>query len=194
MNELRLRMSGHVLIRDVDSRTVLLDCTNAIHPENVSFALARSLSDRPNGTIMQMAFGAGASSVSAVGDITYLPPNTLGLDAQLYQQTYQKFVDDLSPLNLDPVNNYMRVNHSSGATYSDIVVTCLLDYNEPDGQPATADAAGNDGRFTFDEIGLKTYDPSSNTGLLLTHVVFHPVQKVLNRRIEVIYTLRIVMA
>jgi len=192
-HEVRSRISGHVLIRDADSRVVLVDCDNAIHTENVSYALALSFADRPNGNIMQMAFGNGASAVSGVGDITYLPPNVVGADTQLYHQTYQKFVDDLSPLDTDPTNNFIRVNHAAGATYSDLVVTCMLDYNEPDGQPATADAVDTDGRFIFDELGLMTYDPSSTTGMLLTHVVFHPVQKALNRRIEVIYTLRIVM-
>jgi hypothetical protein len=193
-DSLSLRLGGHVLVRDADDHSVLIDCHNAIHFENMAFALALALADRPNGHIMQMAFGSGASSVSATGDITYLPPNTVGQDAQLYVQTYQKFVDDLSPLNPDPANNFMRINHGAGATYSDLVVTCMLDYNEPPGQPATPDAVDNDGRFIFDEIGLKTYDTTSTTGMLLSHVIFHPVQKALNRRIEVIYTLRIVMS
>lgn len=194
MTEIAPRITGHVLIKDADTGEVLIDRQNAIHFENLSYAIALSLADRPNGNIMQMAFGNGASSVSAVGGITYLPPNVTGLDAQLYNQTYVKFVDDLSPLDTDPTNNFVRVNHTSGATFSDVVVTCLLDYNEPVGQQAEDDAVDTEGTFIFDEIGLKTYDPSTTTGLLLTHVIFHPVQKSLNRRIEVIYTLRIVMS
>ena len=187
------RITGHVLIKDADTQEVLADRSNAIHAENLSFALASSLADRPNGHIMQMAFGNGASSVSAVGGVVYLPPNITGQDAQLYSQTYSKFVDDLNALDTDPTDDFMRVNHSIGTTFSDVVVTCLLDYNEPTGQQALDDSVDADGTFIFDEIGLLTYDPSTTIGLLLSHVIFHPVQKSLNRRIEVIYTLRILL-
>ena len=187
------RIIGHVMILDADSREVLADRSNAIHAENLSYALALSLADRPNGHIMLMAFGNGASSVSAVGGVVYLPPNITGQDAQLYSQTYQKFVDDLNALDTDPTDDFMRANHTTGTTFSDVVVTCLLDYNEPSGQQALDDAVDVDGTFIFDEIGLFTYDPSTTIGLLLSHVIFHPVQKSLNRRIEVIYTLRIVL-
>ena len=42
----------------------------------------------------------------------------------------------------------------------------------------------------FDELGLKAYS-SSGTGRLLTHVIFHPVQKSLNRLIQIDYTVRV---
>ena len=44
--------------------------------------------------------------------------------------------------------------------------------------------------FVFDELGLKSYDPNG-TGKLLTHVVFHPVQKSLNRLLQIDYTVRV---
>jgi len=40
--------------------------------------------------------------------------------------------------------------------------------------------------FIFDELGLRT-----QAGTFLTHVVFHPVQKSANRKIQVLYTIRI---
>lgn len=184
---------GHVLISDYDSKETLLSKHNSINFEAVSYALALSLANRPNGNIMQMVFGNGASTVSAVGTITYMPPNVTGLDATLYNQTYAVFVDDLSALDTDPTDDFIRVNHTLGNTYSDVVVTAMLDYNEPSGQSAFDDASSMTGEYIFDEIGLMTYDPITTSGYLLSHVIFHPVQKSLNRRIEIIYTLRIIM-
>jgi hypothetical protein len=189
-----LQMFGHIVIRDVATQMILVDRDNAINFEATSYVLALAVTDRPNGAIAQMLFGNGASSVSAIGGVSYLPPNVTGLNAQLYNQTYQVFVDDLSPLDTDPTDNFMRVNHVVGNTYSDIVVTCLLGYNEPSGQLPEDNSPDNNGTYVFDEIGLATYDPSTNVGIMLTHVIFHPVQKSLNRQIEVIYTLRIVMS
>ena len=66
--------------------------------------------------------------------------------------------------------------------------------------------------FVFDELGLFSLDPSTGNEIvgdatasathtdfaskcyMLTHVIFHPVQKSLNRIIEVVYTLRIQMS
>ena len=44
-----------------------------------------------------------------------------------------------------------------------------------------------------DELGLKSWEGTENgsTNKLLTHVIFHPVQKSLNRLIQIDYTLRI---
>ena len=45
----------------------------------------------------------------------------------------------------------------------------------------------------FDELGLKSWEGTENgaTNKLITHVIFHPVQKSLNRLIQIDYTLRI---
>jgi hypothetical protein len=185
------KIEGFVKIHDPNTGEVLLDKKNAIHYENISLAMAQTLSDRNIGYIYQMAFGNGGSSVDPTGVITYLPPNTTGQNADLYNQTYAKVVDDNSAANTDPQNNKMLPLHTSGNVYSDILVTCLLDYGEPPEQQAFDNSTNFNGEFVFDELGLKTWNGSVNDLRLITHVIFHPVQKSLNRQIQIDYTLRI---
>lgn len=193
MNSTTPRFFGHVLIRDADTGEVLRDEHNSIHQENMSEALALSLANRPGGSIHEMVFGNGGSTVSGTGAITYFPPNATGQNAQLFNQTFRKVVDDQSPLNIDAIQNRIRVQHPANTPYSDVTVTCFLDFGEPSGQEVFDDAPNTEGAFVFDEIGLKTFDPATGDGRLLCHVIFHPVQKSLNRSIEIIYTIRIVM-
>ena len=189
------KIEGFVKIKDPVSGEVLVDKKNAIHYENISIAMAESLSNRTSaqggGWIYQMAFGNGGSSVDPTGVITYLPPNTTGQNADLYNETYFKIVDDNSADNTDPSNNKMTVLHTPGTFYTDILVTCLLDYGEPAGQQAFDNSTNFNGEFVFDELGLKAWNGSSVDLRLITHVIFHPVQKSLNRQIQIDYTLRI---
>lgn len=184
---------GHLIIRDKTTGEVLLDKMNAIHYENMSLVLARSLANRPDGNIHEMHFGNGGSTVNGTGAITYFPPNVMGPTADLYNPTYFKVVNDQSPLNLEPSKNYIEVRHIVNTVYSDVIITCTLDYAEPSGQEAFDDATDLEGNFVFDEIGLKCFDPVPGKGLLLTHVIFNPIQKSLNRIIEIIYTVRLSM-
>jgi len=185
------KISGHVKIHDPKSGEIFYDDHNAIHYENISIAMAQTLSDRNLGYIYQMAFGNGGSSVDPTGVITYLPPNTVGQNADLYNQTYAKVVDDNSAADTDPINNKMTVLHTSGNAYSDILVTCLLDYGEPPEQQAFDNSTNFNGEYVFDELGLKVWNGAADNLRLITHVIFHPVQKSLNRQIQIDYTLRI---
>jgi hypothetical protein len=185
------KISGHVKIHDPNSGKIFYNDHNAIHYENISVAMAQSLSDRNVGYIYQMAFGNGGSSVDPTGVITYLPPNTTGQNADLYNQTYQKVVDDNSAADTDPENNRMTVLHTAGNFYTDILVTCLLDYGEPAEQQAFDNSTNYNGEYVFDELGLKTWNGATDNLRLITHVIFHPVQKSLNRQIQIDYTLRI---
>jgi hypothetical protein len=187
-----VRIQGHIKIFDPQTKEVFIDKRNAIHYENFSIALARGLSNQGYGTIGEMAFGNGGTRVDDTGIITYLTPNVIGTNASLYNETYTKVVDARQPTDLDPARNFMEVRHVAGAPYSDILVSCLLDFGEPSGQQAFDNSTNSEGAFVFDEIGLKSYSPTG-TGLgdLLTHVIFHPVQKSLNRMIQIDYTVRI---
>lgn len=185
-----INIEGHIKIFDPKSGEVLLNKRNAIHYENMSLALAESLSNAGQGFIYEMAFGNGATSIDPTGIITYLTPNTTGTNSSLYNQTYSKVVDDRSVNNIDPTRNKTEIRHIAGTNYTDIVVSCLLDYGEPSGQDAFDTASNSDSLYVFDEIGLRSYS-SSGTGRLITHVIFHPVQKSLNRLIQIDYTVRV---
>jgi hypothetical protein len=190
---------GHIKISDVtdqDNKIVLIDKSNAIHYENISVALAYMLANKDQSYIYEMHFGNGGTSVDPTGVITYLPPNTTGQNSGLYNGTYSKVVDDTAAANVNPTQNYMQVRHIPGQVYTDILVSCLLDYGEPSGQSAFDNSTTLNDTYTFDELGLfgRSTDGTSglsSTGPMLTHVIFHPVQKALNRLIQIDYTVRI---
>jgi hypothetical protein len=186
-----ISVQGFLKIHDPNNGEIFVDKKNAIHYENMSIALAQSLADNSIGYIYAMAFGNGGSSVDPTGVITYLPPNVTGANADLYNQTYIKVVDQYSAADTDPTNNNLTVLHTSGQAYTDILVTCLLDYGEPPGQQAFDNSTNFNGDYVFDELGLKAWEGSASDLMLLTHVIFHPVQKSLNRQIQIDYTVRI---
>ena len=191
-----IHVQGHIRIHDPESGEVFIDKRNAIHYENISEAIAYSLANKGRSYIFEMHFGNGGTSVDPTGVINYLPASGTGQNADLYNPTYSKIVDDESPINTDPARNKIEVRHVPGQVYSDILITCLLDYGEPSNQAVFDNSTNLNDQFTFDELGLKARSTDgtyglTTTGKLLTHVVFHPVQKSLNRLIQIDYTVRI---
>jgi hypothetical protein len=187
-------LQGHLKIYDPNTKEVFVNKRNAIHYENMSYSLAQAFGEKGIGTLYSMNFGNGGASVDPTGVITYLPPNTVNQNATLYNQTYAKIIDNNNPNNPDPVHNYISINHVPGMTYTDIIVTCLLDYGEPPDQQAFDNSTQTNGTYVFNEIGLFTYQGTQNAETLtrlVTHVIFHPVQKSLNRQIQIDYTIRI---
>lgn len=185
-----IHVEGHIKIWNPDTNEVFINKRNAIHYENMSIALAQSIANSGQGFIYEMAFGNGGTAVDPTGIITYLTPNSSGSNASLYNQTYSKVVDDRSTNNVDPTRNFIDTRHVTGTNYTDVFVTCLLDFGEPSGQSAYDTTTNNESSYVFDELGLKSYS-SDGTGILLTHVIFHPVQKSLNRLIQIDYTVRV---
>ena len=200
-------VSGHILIRDKETGEEIVNKRNAIHYGNLGYLIANSIGKglsastgvAPNDYVHFMAFGNGASSVDSTGKVLYKSTNTSETretDATLYRKTYAKVVSD-TDANGDRTNNKIEVIEGSG--FTDLKVTCTLGLNEPAGQDNFDTSANNEGDYIFDELGLMTFTAGSDATVasssseLLTHVVFHPVQKSFNRIIEVVYTLRIQM-
>jgi len=146
-------IKGHIKIHNPETGEIFIDKNNAIHYENMSIALADSVGNRGNGWIYEMSFGNGGTSVDPTGIITYLTPNSTGTNASLYNQTYTKIVDDNSVNNTDPVRNKIETRHVSGTNYTDVLITCLLDYGEPSGQDAFDTATDQNSLYVFDELG-----------------------------------------
>lgn len=189
MNDtLNLMFRGLLEIFD-ENGNIILRQNNQIHPENISLAVAQSLSNKAMGPIEKMVFGSGGSVVNGVGNITYLAKNVIGSNALLYNQTYEKIVDDENIQNVDPSRNNIQVFHVDGNIFSDIMITCTLELSEPSGQRFLDNAVSTEEDYVFDEIGLVNYD-----GKLLSHVIFSPVQKSANRIIVIKYTIRVQVA
>ena len=185
-----IHIEGHIKIHNPDTGEVFVNKRNAIHYENMSISLAESIANAGQGFIYEMSFGNGGTTIDPTGIITYLTPNSTGTNADLYNKTYSKVVDDRATVNLDPIRNKIETRHITGTNYTDVFVTCLLDYGEPNNQDAFDNSALSNNTYVFDELGLKSYS-TTGTSRLLTHVIFHPVQKSLNRLIQIDYTVRI---
>jgi hypothetical protein len=189
-------VQGHIKIFDPESGEVYIDKRNAIHYENISESIAYSLANKGQSYIYEMHFGNGGTSIDPTGIINYLPSNTNTSNSNLYNPTFAKIVDNTSALNSDPLRNKIEIRHTPGRVYTDIVISCSLDYGEPTGQSAFDNSTNLEDTYTFDELGLKARSTDETSGLtttgkLLTHVIFHPVQKSLNRLIQIDYTVRI---
>lgn len=188
----QLKIIGFLKIHDPEQGHVYVEKQNAIHFENISEALAYSLANKRTNFITEMHFGRGGTNFDSTGVINFLPTNTNTQNADLYNPTFFKIIDDSDEDNTDPVRNAMSIRHVPGTVYSDILCTCLLDYGEPQGQTAFDNLNTLENNFVFDELGIKAWSPSGpGTGKLLTHVVFHPIQKSLNRLVQIDYTIRI---
>jgi hypothetical protein len=181
-----LAMDGHALIRDIDTGEVLLNKHNAINFYNMSIALASLLANKEDDAlgafnIATLELGNGGTTIDGSGNVFYKTPNVATTNSTLYAQTYSK---NVQPAVAD-VQNKIDVTTHAGQVYSDTVVTATLLYSEPSDQSAIDNDNGA-GAYVFDEMALQTA-----SGKCLTHLIFHPIEKSANRRLEIIYTIRI---
>jgi len=194
-----INIDGHVKIWDPNTREVFVSKHNAINPEAMTLIIATMLQGNNNSYIYEMHLGNGGLIIDETGNITYndVTDNlSTGIEAGLYNPTYFKVVDAFDTRNnTDVINNKVVVSHTSGLNYTDLVVTCTLEELEPDSNSENSLVDSSEefaGDYIFNELGLKSRGrDGKNTGYLLSHIVFDPVQKSANRVVQIIYTLRI---
>jgi hypothetical protein len=183
--QLKVKILGHVNIRDAVTGVTVLAKSNAVHPQNMAIAIARSLSKDANGTIYKLCYGNGGTFFNSSQQIVYRSPNTIG-SADLYNLTYESIVDEQDVLT--PVTNSVNSSVSPNPAITSLVtVVAELGASEPAGQAVSDNTTTNpESLFVFDELGLKTAD-----GLLLSHLIFSPIEKTSNRAFIITYTLTI---
>ena len=189
LSQVKLNVEGFVKIVDLSTGELLLDVHNAINSETMSLIVARMLQGNNSQYLYELHMGNGGVVIDETGNTTVKNVDQnleLGVLADLYNPVYYKVIDILDETNNDDATrNNISIEHNDGLTYTDLVITCTLEENQP---------ADSTGELIFNEIGLKSRGTTGlNTGLLLTHVAFSPVTKSANRVIQVIYTLRIRM-
>lgn len=208
LDQANVHIDGFVKIWEPDSGEILLEKHNAVNQEVMSYVIARLLQSSTNEYIAEMHFGNGGVIVDNTGNITYKDVDLnleTGFSASLFNPTYYKVIDTGDSVNNDDITkNKVEVSHVNGLTYTDLVITCTLNTDQPNADDVgnlvqqTQDSYDNGnltGNFVFNELGLKSKGQDGlNSGMLLTHIVFHPVQKSANRTIQVVYTLRIRIA
>ncbi|AFC21674.1 hypothetical protein GAP32_224 [Cronobacter phage vB_CsaM_GAP32] len=191
----RLFVKGHVLITDItdpDNVSIVVDKSNAIHPENMSQAIANALAANVDslgislGAISEMRFGNGGTVVLSTGRVTYKTPRISSFGG-LYSETYSKKINANVNAGVESEYNNVSTVHIPGQVYTDIVCLCTLGLGEPSDQnvSSTTDMEGN---YVFDELGLYT---DGSSGIALSHIIFHPVEKSANRILQIKYTVRV---
>lgn len=181
--ELPITIDTKIVVRDAKTGEIMREGKNAIHPQNVSRAIARALANEPNAIIHRIAFGNGGTYTDATGNVVFNPPNDGaigGWEARLYNETYSEIVDEMHPnFKSDPGSADVNVVRMAGGASpgddpegggvksvevgrkSNIVVTMVINENEPNGQLASQDIGptveADETYFMFDEIGL--YSP-----------------------------------
>ena len=193
---------GIVKITDRTTGEILVHQKNAIHFGNISWAITKALEGSDDGHITHMVFGSGGTSIDSSGNISYRSPNTSNLQdpsAEPYQATYWEALSASG-------NSITTIDGTSN--FSDLVTTVVIGFGQPDDsspeflQDSEDTASTTNSTYVFDELALYTgvgssslnpFSFSPGSDRMLTHVIFHPVQKAANRELEIEYTIRVQM-
>jgi hypothetical protein len=182
LDDFKSKVVGHVRIVDKNSGEVILDKNNAIHPRNMGIAIARGLAGASNASVYKLVLGNGGTTITSGGDIIYLATRTAPTDNTIYNQTYSELLSATD-------NSAVATSNPLPSIISKVTTVVLLSSNEPVGQDPSDSGDGSDNindQFVFDELGLMTQD-----NLLLSHLIFSPIEKTANRTLVITYTLTI---
>ena len=198
----KINVNGHVLVSDRATGEILIDKHNAIHPKNMATAIARGLSNAANYQVFKMKLGNRGTYIDGTQQIVFNPPITTGDTADLYNPTYVEIVDDADASV--GVGNSVTFTNIPASTNTRVIVTCIVSANEAFDN---AQDTNNNGQieggngvspFFFDELGLFTKETSGVSTdldpageLMLSHLIFSPIEHTGNRELVIVYTLTI---
>ena len=193
---LKTIVHGHVKITDNSTGEVLVDKGNAIHPKNMATAIARGLSNAANYQIYKIKLGNQGTYIDGTQQIIFRTPNITGDTANLHSPQYVEIVDDANVLV--GVGNSVTYTNVPSSTSTRVIITCIISSNEAINNPTdqSGPSLNPDGTFFFDELGLftkqTTGDLLNGTGeLMLSHLIFSPIEHTGNRELTIVYTLTI---
>ena len=211
---LPVKVDGHVLIKDRHTNEVLVDQHNAIHPKNMATAIARGLAHSANWCIFKLKLGNQGTYIDSSQQIVFRPANTTGDTADLYNPTYVEVVDDADAEISGFAGNSVTYTSVPNTTNMRVIVTAIVSANEAinrptdesdSATPTDPDTVENpdviatldpEGQFFFDELGLFTKETSGSLldgagELMLSHLIFSPIEHTGSRELTLIYTLTI---
>lgn len=204
-------VAGHVKITDTATGKVLVDQQNAIHPANMAVAIARGLANSGNYQIYKIKLGNQGTYINGTGDVVFRPANVLSAEqsftSDLYNPTYAEIVDDAS--SATGAGNSVAFTTIPSSTSTRVIITAVISSNEAYDNPSDTNNQGQIGAgegnstspFYFDELGLFTKGSNSGvdqaallddpTELMLSHLIFSPIEHTGNRELTLVYTLTI---
>ena len=212
-DQVEFQLRGFIKIKDKETGEVLVEKNNAVHVGNISTKIAQALTGDNTAFITYMAFGNGGVIIDTAGNIVYRNPNVSinkNPVEQLYNTTLVMEMTNNASNVSDPV---VDVPGGNIKNFEDVVASVVMEAGFPTAQSQidnaiysnTADTQTN---FVFNELalytgvaGLESHQDFTSiqeflaniSTILITHVIFHPVQKSVNRTLEITYTLRIQM-
>lgn len=197
-----VHVEGHVTMTDRATGEILFSGNNQIHPKNMATAIARGLSNSQNFQIFKLKLGNRGTYIDGTQQIVFNPPITVGDTADLYNPTYVEVVDDAN-VGVG-VGNSVTFTNIPATTNTRVIITCVIAANEGFSNASDTinsgqiEGSSSVSPFFFDELGLFTKETSGVSTdldppgeLMLSHLIFSPIEHTGNREIVLSYIITI---